>query len=224
MFGKYNHLPAGIKAFLLVCLFLNAVIYVTRDPMPLINTYTPLNITDRDHIYINGREIKHLSCIDYGIDEDVIATRNPEHYLQYTIQGEIKKGGSLVVDLTQTQSRLSTTICGHNFDEPGTKFSEIANVWECTPSTAPSILYFDGEKAKRYTLLGSFKIDAEEVGLAYPSLDNTEDILIYLNQLKGHEGWINESAEERVENLIILLTCTEALRNAPHRTILIFAS
>ncbi len=224
MFGKHAYLSEGIKSFLMVCLFLSAVIYVTRDPASSVDTSIPLDITDRTHAYTNNKVKRHLLCAEYSIDEDVVATRNPEHYLQYTMRGERDKGGSLIVDLTQTQSRLSTTICGHNFDEPGIKFSDIANVWESALDSPPSILYYNGENTRRYTLLGSYKIKAEEVNLAYPSLNNIEDILNYLAELKNHEGWINDDNKREIGSLLILVTCTEALKNAPHRTILIFAS
>ena len=177
----------------------------------------------REGIYIPSQE-NHLTCDYYNIDEDVKATKNPEHYLEYTLEGDRYKGGSLVRDMRHAQDNLAITVCGHNLDETDKKFSNIADVWQEVPQEECVATYYDGQGAQTYRLWGSYRIDATDVDIAYPNLNSAPQLQAYLIQLTRYEGWNKGISTQSVKSIMILLTCSESQRNAPHRTIVIFAA
>lgn len=208
---------------MLIPLVLVAIFFTVEEKVDVSNNISDVpEIIDRDYILKPQDEFNHfLTCDYFNINESVVATENADYYLKHTIEGDEGKGGSLVVDFRYCSGNYSTTICGHNLDESNKKFSSLAYVWE---SPLPSIeaLYNDGQNTKTYKLWGSYRIGASDFEIAYPQLKNKDDINAYMSILTQKEGWHSNITPLDIDEILILVTCTEPIKHAPHRTVLIF--
>ena len=166
--------------------------------------------------------IGYLNCDLFSISEKVIKTNNPEHYLKYTIEGHPNKGGSLVIDSRYPQNSYSLTICGHNSEIHEGKLSSISDLWKDEIYEECNLGLYADNNLSTYKLWGAYRIDNSEVSLAYPVVNNEVDLSEYLENVKEKEGWCIIDKDLEPTSILILLTCSEAYTNAPHRTIAIF--
>ena len=208
----------------LAVIFLFSLIYISQyNYISKTNVPGYIEVKDKEN-NANKPEhcYNHLTCPELKIDEIVKPTKNPDYYLKYTINGELHKGGTLVIDERQAHSKLTTTIYGHNIDEPGIKFSDIASLWETSIHNRCDMSYYDGDTTRVYNIWGAFRINATDVDLVHPDITKQNDISKYLTRIQSSEGWNIEYDTSHIKSVLILVTCTEALINDPHRTIVIF--
>ncbi len=229
MFSRQGILRALIGKLLFILLFCFSIftsVYVqpyereTEDTNDVL-----LTVYDRERTIEplpRKRQRAHITLKALGVDEDVIITKNPDHYLTHTAGGEFDKGGCLVVDSLYRQSDVATTICGHNTNRKNEKFSNLASLWRVKPKTDYQASYFNGYTSGKYELWGVFRIDQSETHLAYPELTKKEEIEPYLEKLQEQDGWSDTTKTDEVESILILMTCTEPLIEAPHRTVAVF--
>ncbi len=164
----------------------------------------------------------YLTCDFYHICEEVVVTTNPRHYLNHTLEGEERSGGTLFVDKRKNQGQCALTICGHNTETKDQKFTNIAHIWEQRETNECEATYNDGVDSKTYKLWGAYRIDKTAIDLAYPTLSSQAQLQKYLADISSYEGWNTGHDTSVIGSVLILLTCSEALKDAPHRTLVIF--
>ncbi len=225
MHGSRYRAPV-VKIVFLVPLFACALFYISSRNQNVAMHDTDIGIVEdrvRNNTVISNVN-SHITCDYYKINEDIKATNNPEYYLEYNLDGERHAGGSLVRDLRFSQEDSAITICGHNLDEKNKKFSNLGNAWEKDVEDGCPAYYYNGRETMSYQLWGAYRIDATDIDVAYPIIKDKRQLQSYLTGLTRYEGWNTGDSPSSMKRIMILLTCSEPIKEAPHRTIVIFAA